>query len=201
MTLETLPKDTPLTGPNAIAWAEAILKGLSAPITDLNVSYLLGWFHNEGGGGENNPMNTTLRTSGSTGSINSAGVQNYTTPQDGVDATVSTLAIYPAIISSLKHGHGITNVETELMKWSGGGYSSITPIPAHINTGPSGVCNFKGTIDLATGEWTIEGTPGDGNVQWGENAREYSSEIQIAIGPKGGKWRIHGMPANAKPLG
>jgi hypothetical protein len=206
MTLETLPARTPLTGSNAVAWAEAILKGLSAPVTDLNVGYLLGWFHNEGGGGENNPMNTTLRTSGSAGSINSDGVQNYKTPQDGVDATVSTLAIYPAVVASLKTGRGIVgpNVGVELSKWSGGGYSSIHPIAVHLankQTGPSGVCDFKGSVNLATGEWNIEGIPGKDNIDWGSDAKEYSAEIQIAIGPKGGKWRIKGEAANSRPLG
>lgn len=150
LSLPTLPYGTALTGSAATLWATAILQAIKAPTTNANVNTLIGWFHNEGGGGQNNPMNTTLDTSGATGSINSDGVKDYATPADGVSATAQTLlGGYPAIVSQLRGGSGLSNtsgaVASELSTWSGGGYSSITPITASgsipktaIGPGPNG---------------------------------------------------------------
>lgn len=129
----TLPASTALSGTAATIWAVAILKSINAPTNTANVSSMIGWFHNEGGGGANNPMNTTLSTSGATGSINSVGVKDYGTPSEGVSATAQTLQSgYPAIVAALKSGKGLANtsgdVASELSTWSGGGYTSITPV-------------------------------------------------------------------------
>jgi len=124
------PQGTALKGAEATTWAHAILAALGAPATQANLNSMIDWFNREGGGGENNPLNTTLQTTGATGSINSAGVKNYDTPADGVAATVKTLAGgYPAIVAALKAGTGLSNagsqVSSELSTWSGGGYSSL----------------------------------------------------------------------------
>lgn len=201
-----LPQGTALRGPNAVAWASAILQGIKAKSTEKNIDYLCGWFLREGGGGKNNPLNTTLRTSSSAGSINNSGVQNYSSPAGGVLATVSTLSEYPAIVSSFRDGHGLQNagpgraIGAELLKWSGGGYSEVTPISIAV-VNMQGTARFSGSIDLPTGKWTIQGEPGSGNVQWGMEAKEFAAEIELSVGPGGGKWRIKGEPANAKPLG
>lgn len=148
--LPSLPYGTPLTGTGATLWAVAILDALGAPATGANVASLRGWFLREGGGGANNPMNTTLaNVPGAAGSINSVGVQNYSTPADGVNATAVTLnGGYPAIVADLKAGNGLANpspeAQAELSKWSGGGYTSITPstptgtIPQVNYGGPGG---------------------------------------------------------------
>jgi len=123
--LAPVPYGTPLTGANATAWAKAILAGLGAPQTQANVQSLTDWFALEGGGGQNNPLNTSLVDTGSTGAINSSGVQGYATPQDGVNATVATLqGGYSAITGALDTGKGLVDdtasaVEAELRKWSG----------------------------------------------------------------------------------
>ena len=78
-----LPADTAATGSTATGFATAILQGLGAPVNAANVGSLEDWFGLEGGGGANNPLNTTLPTSGSTGSINSDGVQSYGTAATG----------------------------------------------------------------------------------------------------------------------
>jgi hypothetical protein len=130
-TAQALPADTALTGANATAWADAILTTMGAPTTAANVSSMVNWFAHEGGGGANNPMNTTLQTSGSTGSINAVGVQSYSTVAAGVAATVQTLngGNYPAIVAALKAGTGLSGgsgaVASELSTWSGGGYDSV----------------------------------------------------------------------------
>lgn len=205
---QPLPARTPLTGDNAVAWAEAILEAMGAPRNNLNVGYLLGWFDREGGGGQNNPMNTTLKTSASIGSVNNVGVQNYNSPAGGVSATNITLHSYPAIISSLRAGHGIppnnSDIESELSRWSGGGYTSLPLVKVQVeNTpeGPKGVANFRGSVNFETGEWNIRGIPGDGHVDWGTEEKEFAAEIEVSVGHDGGKWRIKGEPANSKPLG
>ena len=128
--LPVLPYGTPLTGSAAIAWADAILEALSAPTSKANVTSMTEWFLREGGGGANNPMNTTLDTAGVTETINSAGVKSYATPADGVAATAETLLDgYPAIVEALRGGGGLVDrggaVAQELLTWSGGGYSSV----------------------------------------------------------------------------
>jgi hypothetical protein len=127
--LPALPYGTPLKGTAAQEWASAILKAVGAPATQANLSSMQAWFQHEGGGGQNNPLNTTLSAAGATGSINSAGVKNYSSPAAGVQATVQTLRGYPAIVTALQSGQGLSSsspgVAGELSEWSGGGYSSL----------------------------------------------------------------------------
>jgi len=129
--LPALPYGTALTGAAAKVWAASILKALSAPVTSANVSSLEDWFEHEGGGGQNNPLNTTLETSNVVATINSAGVRSYSTPAAGVAATAQTLlgSGYSAIVSALRAGTGLANaggaVSSELSTWSEGGYSSL----------------------------------------------------------------------------
>jgi hypothetical protein len=112
-------------------FASSVLQALGAPATSANVQSIEDWAAQEGGGGANNPLNTTLQTAGSTGSINSVGVQNYANTADGVAATAQTLqgGNYSAIVSALKSGSGLIGaggaVGSELSTWSGGGYDSL----------------------------------------------------------------------------
>lgn len=136
-TPQNLPYGTALTGSNAQAWAEQILSDLGAPQTAADIQSLMDWFAREGGGGANNPLNTTLRTSGASGSINSVGVQSYSSPQTGASADAATIAggNYPSILADLKSGKGIVgssdpSVAAELRTWSGGGYSSVSGTPS-----------------------------------------------------------------------
>lgn len=128
--LSNLPEKTALTGSAATDWATSILKSIGAPVTNANLQSMVNWFGREGGGGANNPLNTTLsNTPGAAGAINSAGVQNYSTPQNGVTATASTLQSYPSILADLKKGIGLSTgdpgVSSELWTWSGHGYTSV----------------------------------------------------------------------------
>lgn len=112
-------------------FASDVLAALGAPTTAANVQSIEDWAAQEGGGGANNPLNTTLQTAGSTGSINSVGVQNYANTADGVTATAQTLegGNYSAIVAALKSGSGLIGaggaVGSELSTWSGGGYDSL----------------------------------------------------------------------------
>lgn len=125
------------------AWITALLKDMGSPPTDANISSFTNWIRHEDGGwtqpsggaankgGNWNPFNTTQTAPGST-VYNTAGpVQNYKTEQQGLQATVKTLnnGFYPHIIMALKAGKGLatgdSNVQAELMKWSGNGYDSV----------------------------------------------------------------------------
>lgn len=75
-------------------WASKLLSALNAPASDANVSAILTWSRFEGGHWKNsaayNPLNTTLDRPGAS-SMNSVGVKRYTSWEQGIGATVSTL--------------------------------------------------------------------------------------------------------------
>jgi hypothetical protein len=71
-------------------FAEAFLKELGAPVTKRNLWALLSWMQAEGNAGKFNPLNTTQEMPGAT-NFNSVGVKNYTSFEQGVEATVDTL--------------------------------------------------------------------------------------------------------------
>lgn len=54
-----------------------------------------------------------------------------------------------------------------------------------IPRGSKGKLRFVGSVDLATGKWTVHGLPG----------------LAHFSGPGGGKWRVKGIPLDSKPLG
>ena len=89
----------------------------------------MAWQAREGGGGANNPLNSTQTVAGSTAlSGNPDGVQNYPNVAEGISATVITLrnGLYNDILMYLRSGRGFTGVTLAgLSKWSGGGYSSV----------------------------------------------------------------------------
>lgn len=108
------------------AWSAALLKTMGAPQNPANIASLNAWQAREGGGGANNPLNTTLNCCGGT-NFNSIGVKNYPTETAGIQATISTLHGYPLIFLSLMAGRGLCGeaFASEFSEWSGGGYSSV----------------------------------------------------------------------------
>lgn len=94
---------------NKEQWARTLLQSLGYRQTNANVTAMLAWMNAEGGNWNNsatyNPLNTTQRMSGSH-SMNSVGVQAYTSWQQGLQATVKTLrnGYYGSILSALKAG-------------------------------------------------------------------------------------------------
>jgi hypothetical protein len=127
-----------VTGTAATEWASAILSALGAPETTANLDSMIAWFNSEQGGGANNPLNTTLQTAGSDGSVVSVSTggtpaESYDTPADGVAATVQSIeqSGYSNILADLKAGTGLigaSNVSSDLSNWSGGGYTQV-PAP------------------------------------------------------------------------
>ena len=119
------------TSHDRTVFAHSLLATIGAPQTSANVSSILAWINHEGGGGTNNPLNTTLPLGGSTNFNNlggGQGVQNYATLALGVAANARTLlgGGYSDIVSALKSGNGLCGRSfSGLSTWSGGGYSSV----------------------------------------------------------------------------
>lgn len=114
------------SGVEPLSWAQTTLKQGGWPATAENEQSLIAWALLEGGGGQFNPLNTSQTEPGSSG-FNSSAVQNYTSWDQGVQATVQTINEgYPGIQSDLAAGHGLTGASASgLSKWSGGGYTSV----------------------------------------------------------------------------
>lgn len=114
--------------PNETQWSTAFLKALGAPTTNANIVSINAWQAHEGGGGQNNPLNTTLNCCGALGNFNSVGVKNYPTPNAGVEANVATLrgGGYGDILMALMSGRGLCGQTfAGLARWSNNGYSSV----------------------------------------------------------------------------
>ena len=101
-----------------------ILKGIGAPVTKENMKFMYAWRQAEGGRASYNPFNTTKKFFGATlYGKNVAGVKNYSTPEDGVEATVKTLknGHYNCIVDGLKNDIGAKRISTkchsDLVTW------------------------------------------------------------------------------------
>ena len=170
-------------------FATDLLKAIGAPATSANIQSIEDWAAREGGGGANNPLNTTLVTAGSTGAINNAGVQNYANAGDGVTATAQTLGGYPAIVAALRSGGGIAGstssaVASELSEWSGGGYTSVSgagePGSTAVSSGSAASTAQQAELTSFTpSEATILEGP-TGIIQW--IAGELAGQVTGAAG-------------------
>jgi len=137
-------------------FAVALLSALGAPNTPTNVQALVAWMAKEGGNWHNtasfNPLNTTLQMPGShvMSGGNTAGVQAFTSWQQGLDATVQTLQGYPEILAALHAGTDAQAVEQAVAgsPWgtgsfdlaAAGSYGNVTggPGPGSVNPGAPG---------------------------------------------------------------
>jgi hypothetical protein len=86
-------------------YAQELLSKLGAPATANNVAFLNAWAKAEGGNASYNPFNTTQPAPGAS-NYNSVGVRNYTSPQQGISATIQTLlnGRYGNIVQGLRSG-------------------------------------------------------------------------------------------------
>jgi len=115
------------TGRFGSAFAKSLLATIGAPQTSANIASIEAWARREGGGGANNPLNTTLGMPGAT-DFNSVGVKNYASMSVGIIATARTLlgGNYSDVVAALKSGGGLCGRSFGgLSTWSGGGYSSV----------------------------------------------------------------------------
>lgn len=169
------------TGDTEASFATAVLVGLAKktgnpyPATAANISWIESWVNREGGGGANNPLNTTYVTDTSTLlKDNSAGVRNYSSLNDGVNATVETLANgdYPNILSALRSGNAMAadqagQLSKDLLTWSGGitngqpngkGYSTVANVAATPGTSVGTGAAATGTASFS--QWLTATEPG-----------------------------------------
>lgn len=86
-------------------WAVDLLGTLGMPVTPDNVRFLNAWAQAEGSRAAFNPLATTQPASGAS-SFNSVGVRNYTSYEQGLQATAQTLrnGNYGGILSALRSG-------------------------------------------------------------------------------------------------
>jgi hypothetical protein len=115
-----------------------LLENLGAPVSDENMKYMYAWRQAEGNGGKYNPFNTTWNLPGST-TMNSAGVRNYTSLEDGMVATIKTLknGRYDCIVNGLKDDIGAANIaKCESLKTWGTG-DLVGKVVASYNSGAS----------------------------------------------------------------
>ena len=92
---------------------KSILKCIGAQPTKNNMLFMYAWRQSEGGKSTNNPFNTTQPWPRATVLKNSsAGVKNYKTPEDGVQATCKTLknGRYQNIIDGFKNDVGLSKL-------------------------------------------------------------------------------------------
>jgi hypothetical protein len=138
-TAPNLPENVTPTGSTELAWSEAILTALGAPITNANVISMGYWMQNEAGAppsglrGENNPINVSQPCCGGV-PIQSDGdgvtyLQSYPTAADGVEATKEYLERpnFPTIIADLRAGVGLGggDAASDISLFAGSHYDTI----------------------------------------------------------------------------
>lgn len=98
-------------GVSRATYAQAILRGIGAPVNFNNVTAMLAWMQAEGGSARYNPLNTTQPAPGAA-AYNSVGVRNYTSYQQGLSATLQTLrnGNYGGILAALRAGSSPYNL-------------------------------------------------------------------------------------------
>lgn len=95
-----------------ISWGKTFLRSIGAPFTEETDIFLRAWAQAEGTSARWNPFATTQRMTGSTttknpnGTPNSAGVQDYLTWVQGVNATAKTIlnGRYGPLVAALRKG-------------------------------------------------------------------------------------------------
>lgn len=119
-------------GPGEAAWVRTFLTSIGAPSTNANIRSVEAWIAHEGPfgtQGANNPLNTTIETTGATGKFAGTPVTNYDTPTHGLAAIVTTLLdnqAYGDVVAALRNGNGLCGqTYSGLSEWSGGGYSQV----------------------------------------------------------------------------
>jgi hypothetical protein len=105
-----------VASPTFPGWRAQILTGIGAPITPGNLGFLNAWQQAENSTAAFNPLDTTWQMPGATPYNTNAGhpVWNYTSPQQGVAATVRTLLrgasfnpnLYMPVVQALRQDRG-----------------------------------------------------------------------------------------------
>lgn len=147
-----------------------VLHDLGIEATPGNLVFFKGWAMVEGTAAKNNPLATTLRVPGSVPlQGNSAGVQQYATPEQGAAATAATIrGGYPNIVAALKtHSPLVTGITPGIVadfgKWSGGNgadYARKVFLAAQGNPSGKSAADI-GSFDLGDAGNVAGGVVGD----------------------------------------
>ena len=169
-------------GPNAwTGWEEDVIGYLGVPNTKENIEFLDVWQQFEHSNAHNNPLNLTKPTGIAT--INSAGVQSYSTAAQGALYTANNIknsGYYPTIYAALQSGKpldifvlhkGDPNKQLaiikELRKWGSGTYADYL---SQLTGGKVGQGGSGGIFrDPTTGKDIPAYSPGESAVNFMEN--------------------------------
>jgi len=193
---------------------EAILRGLEAPVTANTLALMYAWRQTEGGKAAYNPWNTTLKLPGSTlYGTNKAGVQNYTSPQQGVDATVRTMLLsrYASVIQLLRADATPVDVANAIIASPWGTKGLLLDVLAMYGRGKV-VVNPIGTVAGAPAISTLAAAPAAPGkkprvryekpptnwLAWGGIAMLAAAVILLPALIGGGKSTVPALPAPPK---
>lgn len=119
-------------------FAAEVLIGIGAEPTPQNIEAMLAWMQGENTLAANNPLATTLSTYDTQGAthFNTFGdqgqyhVRNFTTPEQGIDATIDTLkqSYYSNIVNALQRGTNVNELESLVKQspWGTGDFGAVT---------------------------------------------------------------------------
>jgi hypothetical protein len=173
------------------SFATALLEsiGVSHPSAS-DIAFVEEWETAEGGNWGNsahfNPLNTTLKESGSQPFAPGAGVQSYTSWTQGLAATVSTLrsSAYSGVVNALKAGDGAqAEAALKASQWDANHYASGFPtssaaaayVKAHGGSGGGGL-----SLNPITDAKNLLGLGGDAASGL---AGDVASGLGSALGP------------------
>lgn len=98
-----------MSSPERVKWAQDFLGALGKPVTAANITAVVAWQQAEsgGGGGRFNPLNTTQGGFQGETNLNSVGVKNYQSYEDGIAANVKVInnGRYGNILAALDAGN------------------------------------------------------------------------------------------------
>lgn len=166
--VDTLSTSTASASTSSIKTADdfwyAVETRIGAPHTRATHAFLVAWANQEGTKAHWNPLATTRTLPGSTTLPgNTAGVQQYATPDAGVQATADTIKSYPGILAVLRGkasvfgtGPGNTNplLAQDLNTWSGqrDKGAALTPYVRGVILGFQGNPKGQGAADWTSGD-------------------------------------------------
>ncbi|CAB4129468.1 hypothetical protein UFOVP115_23 [uncultured Caudovirales phage] len=121
-------------------WAVKALTAMGAPLTADNIAALSAWETRENTGAKNNPLATTQSLPGvKRNNFNSAGVQNYGTDIQGIQAFIATLnngaSGYDQILKDLYSGTATQDTiltDVEKSAWSGASHYGHTFVSVNL---------------------------------------------------------------------
>jgi len=130
----------PQPGASFYEAARALISAIGGPLTNENINAVVAWIIKEKGWSGNawqwnNPLNTTLACCDWIREVNQAGVKEYPTKEDGINANVRTITGgYSQITEALRTGNvsKFFSARAELCKWSGHGYTSQCSYPDDV---------------------------------------------------------------------